>query len=263
VPHFEIEGAKIHYVDSGEQTEQKLSIVFVHGAGSSQEVWALQMEEFGKKYRCITIDLSGHGNSGPGPEETSIEEGFAYELAGLIEHLSLSDFVLIGHSMGGGVVMSYVLNDAFPRPKALVLVDTSCDLDLAKLGAGMTLETFDTFLEILRDKIKGRNKKAMEIIEREERMKIKNPFIMQRDIAAVDGFDITARVHEIDLPTLVLVGADDDIITPVIAGALEKKLPRGDIAVIKKADHVPMLQNPEEFNRILGKFLAWTENLQR
>jgi len=259
VPHFETDVGKIHYTDSGDEFTQGPDIVFVHGAGSSQDTWGLQFEEFGSRYRTIAIDLSGHGDSDPGPEEASIETGYTFELAGLIRHLALSDFVLVGHSMGGAVVMSYALNSAFPQAKALVLVDTSCDLDLSNLSVGMTLETFDTFLEILRDRITGENKKAMEIMGREEKVKMKNPFIMQRDLAAVHDFDVTDRVHEIDVPTLVIVGADDDIITPTIAKSLEQKLPRADLAIVKNADHAPMLQNPDEFNRILGKFLLWVE----
>jgi pimeloyl-ACP methyl ester carboxylesterase len=257
MPHFEIEGMKLHYVEKGKGNE--LSVVFVHGAGSSQDTWTLQVEEFGTKYHVVSLDLSGHGGSDPGPRKVRIGTGYAYELAGLVRHLNLSNFVVVGHSMGGGVVMSYALNNDFPKPKALVLVDTSSNLDLSRLGAGMTLEALDTFLTILRDKITGRNQKAMAVIKREETAKIENPQIMQRDLGAVDDFDITHRLNEIDQPTLVIVGEDDDIITPVMATVLKNSLPRADIAVVRNADHAPMLQNPDEFNRILGKFLSWVE----
>ena len=185
MPYFEIDGMKLHYVEEGKGKE--LSVVLVHGAGSSQDTWSLQVEEFGTKYHVVSLDLSGHGNSDPGPRDVRITSGYAYELAGLIRHLNLSNFVAVGHSMGGGVVMSYTLNNDFPKPKALVLVDTSSNLDLSKLGAGMTLEVLDTFLNVLRHKITGRNKKAMAVIRREETAKIENPQIMQseRDLAVV------------------------------------------------------------------------------
>ncbi len=257
MPYFEIKGMRLHYTESGK--DRPVSVVFVHGAGSSQDTWALQFEEFGKNYHVVAIDLSGHGGSDPGPKEVRIGTGYAYELAGLVRHLDLGDFVAVGHSMGGGVVMSYALNNDFPKPRALVLVDTSSKLNLSRLGAGMTLEALDTFLTLLRDRITGRNKKAMDVIQREESTKIENPQIMQRDLAAVDNFDVSHRVHEIEQPTLIIVGEDDDIITPVMATALKNSLPRADIAVVRDADHAPMLQNPDEFNRLLGKFLAWVE----
>ncbi|MFX1368360.1 MAG: alpha/beta fold hydrolase, partial [Promethearchaeota archaeon] len=235
MPYFEFKGAKLHYVELGNRED--LSVVFVHGAGSSHDTWSLQMEEFGPRYHMVSLDLSGHGASDPGPEGIRIGTGYAYELAGLVGHLNLENFVAVGHSMGGGVVMSYALNSSFQKPKALVLVDTSSNLDLSRLGAGMTLEALDTFLTLLRDRITGRNKKAMDIIQREESMKIENPQIMQRDLAAVDNFDITHRLHEIDLPTLIIVGEGDDIITPVMATALKNSLPRADIAVVRNAHH--------------------------
>lgn len=236
-----------------------LTIVFVHGAGSSHEAWTLQVEEFGKQYQTIAFDFSGHGKSDPNPKMTSIENGYTEELAALADHLELQNFVLVGHSMGGGVVMSYALRDDFPCPKALTLVDTSCDLNLSNLAAGMTREALDTYLSLLRDRIKGSNSKAIEIIRREEIHKTRNPHVMQRDLAVVDGFDITSRIHEIDLPTLVVVGEHDNIITPSTAKDLEERLPRADLAIIRHADHVPMLQNPAEFNRVLGKYLDWVD----
>lgn len=262
MPHYEKDGIRLHYVvgPKGMSNTNELTAVFVHGAGSSHEAWTLQLEVLGIRYQTVALDLSGHGQSSPGPEVTSIEDGYTEELVALVHHLKLQNFVLIGHSMGGGVVMSYALRNDLPQPKALALVDTSYDLNLSHLAVGMTLETLDTYLALLRDRIKGVNQRAIEIIAREEALKMRNPHIMQRDLAAANGFSIAERVHEIDVPTLVIVGEHDSIITPSTARELKNGLPRADFAIIRHADHVPMLQNSSEFNRVLGKFLSWVEN---
>jgi pimeloyl-ACP methyl ester carboxylesterase len=91
----------------------------------------------------------------------------------------------------------------------------------------------------------------------DDEMRLANPLVMNRDLAACSEFDITDRIPEIDIPTFVLVGSDDDIITPAMSADFEKKFPRADIAVVKDADHIPMVEQPEEFNRLFRKFIEW------
>ena len=88
-------------------------------------------------------------------------------------------------------------------------------------------------------------------------MRLANPLVMTRDLATCSKFNITDSVGEIDIPTFVLVGENDDIITPAIAAEFEKMFPRADIAVVKGADHIPMVEQPKEFNRLFRKFIEW------
>ena len=88
-------------------------------------------------------------------------------------------------------------------------------------------------------------------------MRISHPMVMARDMGACRNFEIADRVGEIGIPVFILVGEHDDIITPAMASQLEKKLPRADIAVVKSADHIPMVEQPVEFNRLLRKFVEW------
>ena len=142
MPFFEHNGTKIHYVDVDKREDKTsgTSLVFVHGAGSSHLIWALQLKEFSQEYRSIALDLSGHGKSEDLKGEPSIEMNYADEVAALVHHLDMDSFILVGHSMGGGVVMSYTLKENVLKPNALVLVDTSCDLDLSKLRSGLLKE---------------------------------------------------------------------------------------------------------------------------
>ncbi|MHA2601900.1 MAG: alpha/beta fold hydrolase, partial [Candidatus Thorarchaeota archaeon SMTZ1-83] len=208
----------------------------------------------------IVPDLSGHGQSDSGPDNTSIEEGFTMEVAALVNHLDLDDFALVGHSMGGGVVMAYALNDDLRRPAAIVLVDTSPCLELSRLARGLAKETIETQLYLLRGRKSASFQEAYDIVRREEDAKRRNPRILTRDLAAADKFDVSERIGGINLPTFVLVGEHDDIISPNTSKQFEAALPRADIAVIKDAHHAAMLHNPEMFNELLRKFLGWVES---
>jgi alpha-beta hydrolase superfamily lysophospholipase len=124
MPFFTHRGAQIHYVEVGDHNPSSRSIplVFIHGAGSSHISWALQLREFSPTNRMIALDLSGHGKSDDVDGDASINATFSLEVAALIEHLNLTNFILIGHSMGGGVAMSYCLNISLPPPTALKIL---------------------------------------------------------------------------------------------------------------------------------------------
>jgi len=262
MPFIENQGTQIHYLDMDERPDANrgLSVVFIHGAGSSHETWTLQVNKFKAFHRVIALDLSGHGQSGPGPDTTSIEQGFTMELAALVDHLDLSDFVLVGHSMGGSVVMSYALNDDLRKPAAIALVDTSSRLELSKLARGLAKETIETQLYLLKGRKNASFQEAYDIVRREEDTKRRNPRVITRDLAAADKFDVTQQMGNISVPVFVLVGEHDDIIPPSAAKQFEEALPRADIAVIKDAHHAAMLQNPEMFNQLLQKYLDWVES---
>jgi pimeloyl-ACP methyl ester carboxylesterase len=259
MPVFKHDGKQIFYVDVDKRADKATgsTIIFVHGAGSSHLIWALQLREFSKEHRTIALDLSGHGMSANTEGELSIEKHFAEEVATLIRHLELESFILVGHSMGGGVVMSYVLKEGVLKPKALVLVDTSCNLDLSKLRRGLLKETIEDRIYFFKSRLFEQYTESYQLKKLDDDMRLSNPLVMNRDLAACSRFDITDRCGEIDLPVFVLVGSDDDIITPAIAAEFEKRLPRADIAVVKGADHIPMVEKPEEFNRLFRKFVNW------
>jgi len=260
MPFFEFDKTKIHFVDVDNREDKSigLPLVFIHGAGSYHFCWALQLVEFSKTNRCIAIDLSGHGKSDKTEEDASIDHGFAYEVAALIDHLALEEFILVGHSMGGGVAISYVLNGKSRRPKALVLVDSSPDLELVKVMPGLVIEAMEA-------QSNGNNQSFDDYAEKhnmkqyEKAMKHVDAIVMQKDLLACNKFDVSDRMNEIGIPTFALVGEDDDIITPTIVKNYVQNIPHADLAVVRGADHVPMVEQPAEFNRLFLKFITWVQ----
>ncbi|MGY5871271.1 MAG: alpha/beta hydrolase [Candidatus Thorarchaeota archaeon] len=260
MPFFEHDKTKIHYVDVDRREDKSLGLplLFIHGAGTSHFSWALQLVEFSKTNRCIAIDLSGHGKSDLTKRDASIDQGYAREVAALTEHLDLHDFILVGHSMGGGVAMSYVLNPEFRGPKALVLVDSSPDMNLPKVLPGLLIEAIEETRRLNPDAFDEYAEK-LQMKQYEQAMKHVDAIAMQRDLRACNKFDVSDSVSSIKIPTFALVGSDDDVITPAIVKEYTEKIPRADFAVIRGADHVPMIEQPEEFNRLFRKFITWIQ----
>ena len=85
------------------------SIVFVHGWGISKEYWKEQIEELSSDYTVVALDLGGHGQSGHNRENWTIEE-FAKDVRAVIDGLHLNNVILVGHSMGGEIILQTALS---------------------------------------------------------------------------------------------------------------------------------------------------------
>lgn len=121
-----IRGIKMGYEETGEG----ISFVMIHGHPFDRSMWREQVSAFGSKYRVITPDLRGYGESEISSDKTMLDE-FARDIAALFDELKVEDIVLCGLSMGGQIAFEFYR--LFPnRVRALVLADTFAQLDDAE-----------------------------------------------------------------------------------------------------------------------------------
>ena len=80
------------------------ALVFIHGWSCDKSYWEAQVAHFSKKHNVVAVDLAGHGESGLG-RETYTMAAFGEDVAAVVEKLGLDKVVLIGHSMGGSVIV--------------------------------------------------------------------------------------------------------------------------------------------------------------
>jgi len=80
------------------------ALVFVHGWCCDKSYWDAQVPYFSRKYKVVTVDLAGHGESGLGREAYTME-AFGEDVVAVVDKLGLDKVVLIGHSMGGPVIL--------------------------------------------------------------------------------------------------------------------------------------------------------------
>ncbi len=104
------------------------ALVFVHGWSCDRTYWDAQVPYFSGAHRVVTIDLAGHGESGIGREVWSMR-AFGQDVSAVVEDLGLEEMVLVGHSMGGPVVVeaARLLGD---RVKGIVGADTFTDVSV-------------------------------------------------------------------------------------------------------------------------------------
>jgi Predicted hydrolases or acyltransferases (alpha/beta hydrolase superfamily) len=94
-------GVNIAYTEAG---KGDTTLLFVHGAYINKEYWSAQVEYFSPEYRVVTIDMAGHGESGKNRTDWTMES-FGEDIANVIKQLNLKNVFLIGHSMGGDVIL--------------------------------------------------------------------------------------------------------------------------------------------------------------
>lgn len=103
-----IDDARLHYRDQGRRDGK--TIVALHGAYSSLHTWEPWVEQLGEEYRIISLDMPGHGLTGPLQSERHTMSALVSYVERFCEHMDLSDIVVAGNSMGGAVAWRLSIN---------------------------------------------------------------------------------------------------------------------------------------------------------
>ncbi|HEX8627428.1 MAG TPA: alpha/beta fold hydrolase [Catenuloplanes sp.] len=240
-------------------------LVLIHGHPFDRSMWTPQLTEFGRSgWRVIAPDLRGYGESTVVPGRTPLAD-FAGDIAALLDHLAAPRVVLGGLSMGGQVVLEFYR--LFPgRVRALVLADTFAQaetpqgrLDRNRAADRLLREGLRGYAdEVLSKMLAPANIAALPAVA-DHVLTMMRAAPAQGAAAALRGRadrpDYTGLLGAISVPTLVVVGRDDEF-TPIRdAQFLHERIPDARLAVIDGAGHLPNLERPAEFNQVLKAFL--------
>jgi len=256
----QIRGIKMGYEETGEG----VPLVLIHGHPFDRSMWREQIAAFNSKYRVIVPDLRGYGKSKISSDKTMLEE-FARDVAGLLDELKAEDIILCGLSMGGQIAFEFYR--LFPnRVRALVLADTFAQLDDAERKQGR----YDTAERLLRE---GMQDYAEEVMPKMIAPKniAEQPTVAAHVLSMIRGTsakgaaaalrgraerpDYTPLLPKINVPTLIVVGSLDEFTPVADAEFMRDRIPDAKMAVIEGAGHMPNLENPVEFNRIIAEFI--------
>jgi pimeloyl-ACP methyl ester carboxylesterase len=116
------DGLRFHLIDWG--NPDKPTILFLHGVGLTARTWDLVCLGLRREFHCLALDQRGHGDSDwPADGDYGIE-ALRTDVRGLVNELDLDRFLLVGHSLGGMVALSYAVEEA-PTLRGLVMVDSA------------------------------------------------------------------------------------------------------------------------------------------
>jgi 3-oxoadipate enol-lactonase len=262
MPTARINDIEIHYRDRGEGHP----VFLIHGFTGNLRTWALQAPVLTQDYRMVSIDQRGHGHSEKPtrPEDYSLEL-MAEDAFGLLQHLGIDQFYLIGHSMGGMVAQHLVL--AHPEPvQALVLMDTAAEVtrgmhtpERARLVEIAGTEGMEAvFEEQLRtnpmvDQISSQP--ALLETWREHFLLTSREAYLYCAQAMAQREPLLARLGSIVTPTLIICGENDDTFLEP-SRQMHERIPASELEIIAGAGHTPQIEKAAEFNHVLTRFLS-------
>ncbi len=241
------------------------SVLFFHGLGSSARDWEMQIPAFTKQFKTIAFDLRGHGQSQKpkGPYSMSL---FAKDTAELIKSLGVGSVHVVGISLGGMIAFQLAV-DHPELVKSMVIVNSGPELVVRTLK-----ERWQVFMRFAIVRVMGMRKMgevlSKRLFPKDGQENLRQIFVgrwAENDVRAymdtmraIVGWSVADKIQNIKIPVLV-VAADNDY-TPVSAKeAYIPKLGNAELVVIEDSRHAVPVEKPDEFNRVVLRFLSKQE----
>jgi pimeloyl-ACP methyl ester carboxylesterase len=254
MPFVSIDGIQISYWNGGEDFfKGKEVVLFIHGAGGEEFIWSYQKGFFEKRFNPIIIELPGHGKS-EGEGEQAIGK-YAEHVHDFLKAMGLLKVSLIGHSMGGAIVQILALTHPEVIHK-IVLVGTGARLRvLPAILNGIKDHFEETVRKIARFAFS--RKASADLIEKSISNLMRcRPEVLYNDFLACDRFDLTKEVEEINLPTLILCGEEDEMTPVKYSQFLHDHIKGSKMEILPNAGHMVMMESPLVFNEKVKEFIA-------
>lgn len=230
-------------------------IVFVHGVVTTSNIFPKYVGAYAPDFRGIAVDLRGYGDSEKPATGFTIER-FARDLIGLADALEIEKAVWVGVSMGGMILQQLAL-DHPERVRALVLVSTTdgamiLDQDIPTIGHARDYREVSKRM-IVESFPAGTVAKTYQPLL--ERIPTWNGTVIREALTSMSQFHVHGRLSAIAVPTLIMVGAKDDVATPAIAVGIQGQIPGAQLVEFNTG-HFMMAEDPDRFRIVLGDFLA-------
>jgi pimeloyl-ACP methyl ester carboxylesterase len=247
------DGVPVRYEVRGQGSP---ALVFVHGWSCDRSYWRGQVDAFAARHRVVTVDLAGHGASGAGRPAWTMP-AFGEDVVAVVDELGLGDLVLIGHSMGGDVIVETALR----RPGqvlGLVWVDT-----YSTLGEPEPREAIQAFVAPFRKDFPAATRAFVGRLFGPDGDPGLLEWVAADMAAAAPEVALDAMEHAVGngariLPLLERLTVPLVAINPASRSTDAESLGRYGVTVVAMpgVGHFLMLEDPATFNRLLGEVVA-------
>ena len=249
------------------------TVIFLHGGSLTSHTWDLACASLSAEYRCVAIDLRGHGDSEWPADADYRLEAIAADIEGVIDVMADTAPILVGMSLGGlaAIHVAARRNDTI---RGLVLVDIGPKQSSAGVEEIQRFSelphvspSFDEFVE---RSMAFNPRRRPELLRRSllnnvrqlpdgtwtwkwDKRRLDQDW---RDTAEVAETGLWAAIRQVTCPALVIRGAESNILSEPDAQALRASFSDGDLALVESAGHTVQGDNPAGFIRVLRSFLS-------
>jgi len=239
----------IHFEEFGNPDNKTL--ILVHGAGGSSATWFMQLRGLSDTFHVVGIDLNGHGRS-PDRNEDDTIQSYLNDIDSVVSKFDMP--VLGGHSMGGALTQLYALKNP-DRLSGMILVGTGSRLRVLPVIFDMLENNFEGYVEAAANFMFDESTPQEMITASQAEIRKCKPSIIARDFHACNQFDLMEEVSSIKLPTLILVGENDQMTPVKYSKYLNETIIGSVMHVLPQAGHSVMLEKAESFNRIISEWV--------
>jgi pimeloyl-ACP methyl ester carboxylesterase len=264
-----VNGSRVSYVEMGEGP----ALVFVHGLAGCWQNWLENIPHFARSHRVIAIDLPGFGESELPHEDISMP-GYGRLVDAFLGEIDVERASIVGNSMGGFIAAEVAVSHP-GRVDKLVLVSAAgvmtvrnAELAVAKRLARSFHAGSARVLARREGLVRRRGLRRLILYGI-----VRHPELLQPELVyeiasgagkpgfldafkAIHDYDFRDCLPEIERPTLIVWGRNDRIVPAGSAYRFEQLIPDSRRVIFEDTGHVPMIERPALFNRLLEDFLA-------
>ena len=253
---FESGDARLHFRVDG--PDDGPPVVFANSLGTDLRLWDPILPMLPKGLRLIRYDKRGHGLSSTPPAPYSMG-ALITDVERLLDHLKVRDCVFVGLSIGGMIAQGLAAK-RLDLIRAMVLSNTGAKIGNRALWA-------ERIAAVEKGGIKGLADAVMERwfsagFRATPQLELwRNMLVQQSDIgyagcsAAISHTDFYTTTAALRLPTLGIAGSEDGATPPDLVRETVALVPASKFHLIRKAGHLPCVEQPEEYARVLSTFL--------
>ncbi|CNG72927.1 alpha/beta fold hydrolase [Yersinia intermedia] len=265
VQQIKINGTLYRYWDYGEGP----TLIFAHGLFVNHDIFTAQFSALSKSYRCIVLDMPGHGQSGYNPDGWTLDS-ISQDLVLMIKELSLGDVTFIGQSQGGmvGIRLAALYPEIISK---LVLIGTSAREEFPErldnwrrqreiLLNGSEREREAIFSAIQRH-INGKEwllKNHAEVIHERAIMLAHNRsgLVLALDAAVFTRGDVRELLACIMVPTLIICGESDTATPVALSHEMAAAIPKALLLTLANVGHHPTIEAAQAVTNAITEFLG-------
>lgn len=263
-----VDGITINYMLEGPAS--KPVVTFSHSLGANMSMWDDQARFLSDEYRVLRYDIRGHGGSDT-PDGPYTIEALSEDVRRLLKALGIARTHFVGLSLGGLIGQTLALDSPDVVTSLVLSNTTSCmppasrpmwdERSRIALSEGMNPIAEMTVQRWLTDGFRTATPKAADRVR--EMILATNPAGYVACYRAIEQFDVTERLRDLQVSTLIIAGRDDEATPVATAKEIHVRISGSDFLVLAPAAHLSNIEQPKQFSEAVLGFIGKVDRHMR